>query len=255
MHSSSTTTIKSWRAWLRVHPAADIFPLMADTDPGAWDAFVANIKNGLREPAAYIRDNDGPVLLDGRNRLDALERTGRKITPETLNDQAIFKQLSATLDAVAYIVSENLHRRHLSESQRAMVAARLAALQLGANQHSEGTSIEGASHLLNVGRASVERAKTVQRDGTSELQRAVEMGKVSVSAAADVATRPVDEQHEIVARGTKEILEAAKAIRAERAAKKSRRLASARHPDKQPKRAIAPRPPLPRDPGRPALEV
>jgi hypothetical protein len=42
---------------------------------------------------------------------------------------------------------------------------------------------------------------------------------VSVSAAADVATLPKQQQVEIVARGEREILEAAKAIRAERADK------------------------------------
>jgi hypothetical protein len=40
---------------------------------------------------------------------------------------------------------------------------------------------------------------------------------VSVTAAADVATLPVAEQTEIVARGEREILEAAKTIRGRRA--------------------------------------
>jgi N6-adenosine-specific RNA methylase IME4 len=120
-------------------------------------------------------------------------------------------------DPISYVVSLNLRRRHLNESQRAIVAAKLAMLGLGANQHSEGPSIEEASRLLNVGHASVERAKTVQRDGAAELIQAVERGGVSVSAAADVAALPKNEQREIVARGEKEILEAAKAIRAEKA--------------------------------------
>jgi N6-adenosine-specific RNA methylase IME4 len=57
----------------------------------------------------------------------------------------------------------------------------------------------------------------VQREGAPELVHAVEQGKVSVTAAADVATQPLDEQREIVARGEREILEAAKAIRARKA--------------------------------------
>lgn len=67
--------------------------------------------------------------------------------------------------------------------------------------------------MLNVSRPSVQRAKSVQEHGAVELVRAVEQGKVSVSAAADVATKPKEEQSEIVARGEKEILEAAKVIR------------------------------------------
>jgi hypothetical protein len=68
-----------------------------------------------------------------------------------------------------------------------MVAAKLANLHLGGNQHSEDTSIEGASALLNVGRASVERAKAVQREAVPEIVKAVEQGEVSVSAAAQFA--------------------------------------------------------------------
>ena len=92
-----------------------------------------------------------------------------------------------------------------------MVAAKLATLQLGDNQHhpKEGPSIEEASRLLNVGHASVERAKMVQRDGASDLVQAVERGEVSVSAAADVATLPEQNQRAIVARGEREILRAA----------------------------------------------
>jgi len=96
-----------------------------------------------------------------------------------------------------------------------MVAAKLATLKLGDNQHSEGSSIEEASRLLNVGHASVERAKTVQRTGTSELVQA-ERGRISASAAADIASLPETDQREIVARGEREILQAAKDIRARR---------------------------------------
>jgi hypothetical protein len=120
-------------------------------------------------------------------------------------------------DPVAYVISLNLRRRHLDESQRAMVAAKLATLKLGDNKHSEGPSIEEASRLLNVGHASVERAKIVQRTGAPELLHAVEEGKISVTAAADVATLPRTEQQEIVARVEREILQAAQHIRARKA--------------------------------------
>jgi hypothetical protein len=67
-----------------------------------------------------------------------------------------------------------------------------------------------AAKLLNVGERSVEQAKAVQRDAT------LERGHVSVSTAADIATKTQDEQRKIIAQGEKEILQAAKAIRTER---------------------------------------
>ena len=79
----------------------------------------------------------------------------------------------------AFVVSLNLKRRHLSEEQRAMVAARMANLKQGDNQYKVDASIEAstsqadAAELLNVSRSSVQRAVAVQRDGTPELIAAV----------------------------------------------------------------------------------
>lgn len=74
----------------------------------------------------------------------------------------------------------NLHRRHLSESQRAMVAARLATLPKGANQHAsiEAPSQADAAELLNVSRPSVQRACDVLDHGVPELVQAVERDEV-----------------------------------------------------------------------------
>ena len=90
------------------------------------------------------------------------------------------------------MVSLNLKRRHLTESQRAMVAARLAKLPKGANQHApiEAPSQSQAAALLNVGRAAVQRATVVRDHGTPSLITQVETGQVSVSAAAEVARLP-----------------------------------------------------------------
>jgi N6-adenosine-specific RNA methylase IME4 len=71
--------------------------------------------------------------------------------------------------------------------------------------------------MLNVSERSVRSAAEVRDHGAPELVHAVEHGRVSVSAAADVAELPEGEQREIVARGEKEILEAAKQIRGAKA--------------------------------------
>jgi hypothetical protein len=64
-----------------------------------------------------------------------------------------------------------------------MVAAKLANLPLGGNQHSEGTPIGVASQLLNVGERSIQRAKVVLRRGDPALVKQVEVGRVPVSVA------------------------------------------------------------------------
>jgi hypothetical protein len=63
-------------------------------------------------------------------------------------------------DALAFVISHNLHRRHLSESQRAMIAKRVANMPRG--RPSENTAIaaisvsqDEAASLLNVSERSV----------------------------------------------------------------------------------------------------
>ncbi|TGR83316.1 S-adenosylmethionine-binding protein [Mesorhizobium sp. M2D.F.Ca.ET.223.01.1.1] len=191
---------------VRWHEYADIFPWI---EGEAFRALVEDIrKNGVLEPIVFL---DG-AILDGRNRYMAARELGIEYPRVEYEGD----------DPLGFVVSHNLTRRHLDSSQRAMVAKRLANAKQGERRDipaNEGRSVtqEEAASALNVSVASVERAAIVQRDGAPELIAAVDKGLVSVSAAADVSTLPKPEQAEIVARGEKEILEAAKAIRAEKA--------------------------------------
>jgi hypothetical protein len=76
----------TWRDVLPVHPAADLFPLMSEAELRELGEDIK--KNGLQIPiVVWIseRDSDHPrrrkqpnrySLLDGRNRLDAMELVG-----------------------------------------------------------------------------------------------------------------------------------------------------------------------------------
>jgi ParB-like chromosome segregation protein Spo0J len=178
---------------LEFHPLADIFPLVEGQD---FAELMADIKtHGLHEPIVVFESK----ILDGRNRYRACQAAG--VEPA-------FTAYTGD-DPIAYVISLNLRRRHLDESQRAMVAAKLATLRDGQRADLvEGLPIGRASALLNVGERSVARAREVIDHGAPELAQAVERGSISVSAAADVATLPAQEQREIVARGEREILEA-----------------------------------------------
>lgn len=188
---------------MNFHPLANIFPLL---EGRAYSDLVADvIKHGVREPV-WVYEGQ---ILDGRNRWRAAQAAGVSCPTQVYEGD----------EPAAFVVSLNLHRRHLSESQRAMVAAKLATLEKGANQHAsiEAPSQSDAADLLNVSRSAVQRAREVQASAVPELAAAVEAGSVSVSAAADVATLPRPDQSAIVARGEREILLAAKQIRATRA--------------------------------------
>src|ERR1700733_7574159 len=64
-----------WRAHLQVHPEAEHFRPMNETE---FEELVPDIKsNGLNTPIVIWSGEDAkPQLLDGRNRLDALARLG-----------------------------------------------------------------------------------------------------------------------------------------------------------------------------------
>jgi ParB/Sulfiredoxin domain len=166
------------------HPIADIFPLMTGDE---FNRLRDDIKARKQQEPIIIYEGK---ILDGRNRYNACKEL--KLIPET-------KPYDGS-DPVGFVLSANLHRRHLNESQRAMVAGKLSRLKPGANQHTkEGPSIEDASKRLNVGKASVERAHKVL-DSTPELVRAVEENKVRVSAAAvKLAGKPPEELTKILA--------------------------------------------------------
>jgi hypothetical protein len=158
------------RPKLEPHPIAGLFPLL-DRDSIGFKALIEDIKANRQHDPIYLFEGK---ILDGRNRYNACVHLGIDV---------VTREYIGT-DPIGYVLSVNLHRRHLSVGQRAMVAANLANLALGANQQTPGTSIEVAAKLLNVGRASVERAKVVLAKGDPWLIEQVEQGKISVTDAA-----------------------------------------------------------------------
>lgn len=106
-------------------------------------------------------------------------------------------------------LSLNLRRRHLDESQRAMVAARLAKLiadqrkDLGADllQGKLRRSRDEAAEMVNVSPRLVIYATRVTKEGCAELIAAVESGELALTPAAVLAGLSKDEQSQAVAGG------------------------------------------------------
>lgn len=181
---------------LQFHPVSEIFPSMPQAE---FDALVADITvNGLREPIHVMGDS----IIDGRHRYRACVQAG--IEPQ-------FVLVPDGTDLNALVISLNLRRRHLSESQRAMVAARLETLGQGqrassardANLHV--CTRDEAAQMLAVSPRSVANAAKVQTDGVPELTVAVDSGALAVSTAADLARLPEATQRDALTRTPQEI--------------------------------------------------
>jgi len=198
---------------VKVHPAADLFPMMSDNE---LSELAKDIQaNGQREACLLYQGQ----LLDGRNRWRACELSG--LEPKVRNIDG-----SCMVDPLQFVLSKNLHRRHLSESQRSMVAARARTIyqKRAKRRQSESGTLGGklagrgrskaiadrvpenlpedrcdsrdqAGAALNVSGKSVDHATAVLTKGSRELQQAVDSGQVAVSRAAAIAkTSPTHEQ-------------------------------------------------------------
>jgi len=186
---------------LKVHPFADKFPLIEGTE---LDELAEDIKvNGLRE--AILVSNDGTTIIDGRNRYRACEVAG--VEPK-------IKPLAKTVkesDVIELIMSVNVQRRHLSQSQRAVLGteyleftakiaaeAKLAGQKKGAattnakangngdGDESDGTQADGDKPKRKRGvRATDQAGKLVGTSGRS-VARAARVKAVDPDLADDV---------------------------------------------------------------------
>lgn len=191
---------------MKHHEYAGLFPMLPDAE---LQSLANDIKlNGLETPITTLNG----AILDGRNRHRACEIAG--VSPR-------FEEYTGK-DPMQFVISHNLHRRHLTESQRGMVAAKLATMKQGGDRAKQsidgfastpsGVAMREAAEMLNVGEATVQRSKKIRKLGSPELVAAVEAGEVTVGAAYKVAELDHEQQRELVASGPAAIKEAHKAI-------------------------------------------
>ena len=143
-----------------VHPVAAIFP---EFPPEEYANLRADIEaHGVRFPVVVC----GRWLVDGRTRLRACR---------DLDIEPPVRELDEGTDVVEWIVSANVRRRHLSTSQRAVLAAQLA--------DGEGVTLDDAASSLSVSRMSVARARAVREIESGRVQAALQDGTVTVGDA------------------------------------------------------------------------
>lgn len=179
------------------HEVANIFPMMSADE---FSALVEDIRaNGQRQPI-YLHDGK---IIDGRNRYRACQQLG--IEPDT-------RTWDGAGSLVSFVVSLNLQRRHLSSSQKAIVAmdvlpmleaeaeerrvrlGREAALKQHGRVHQlidepideprepVPQSLEQAAQMVGTNRQYVSDAKRL-RDEAPELLERVRSGELTVPQA------------------------------------------------------------------------
>ena len=146
---------------MKFHEMADLFPLIYGEE---FQLLCDDIKKeGLNNPVVLLKDE----ILDGRNRY----RACTKISVEPK-----YKQFEGD-DPLAFVLSENLHRRHLTISQRAALAVEVANMTDGGDRKSDqwtkssvDISKKEASELFQVGTTSIKEAKAIKRDAPERFE-------------------------------------------------------------------------------------
>src|SRR5215831_17959457 len=128
------------------HPLAAIFPLMEGAE---FDELVADIKaNGQRQ---WIVTYEG-MILDGRNRYRACLAAGVK--------PGVQKGDDCVGDPAAYVVSANIHRRHLNAEQKRDLIAKLLKAQPQKSDRQIAETVKASPTTVGVVRREIE--STVQ---------------------------------------------------------------------------------------------
>jgi hypothetical protein len=199
---------------MEFHEVSSVFPPMGERDYQALKTDIA--QNGLKQPV-IVHENK---IVDGRQRYRACLELG--IEPRLV-------EWYGEGSLVSFAVSMNLHRRHLTTSQRALLAADLRPLfdmearsrqgtrtDLGANlrEGEKGKASAQVAEIVGVSARSVETASRVRQRAVPELVEAVRRGDVPVSTAALIADLAPEDQEKVVSlKDKREMRKAAQGLR------------------------------------------
>lgn len=133
---------------MNAHPIADLFPMFGEME---LQNLTDDIReNGLKDPIVTYENK----ILDGRNRFAACAMAA--VVPRMKEYQG--------KDPLGYVLSKNLHRRHLTTKERAEIAVKISTMSVGrpktnGSDEPAPMSQSAAAKALKVSPSSVKRAK------------------------------------------------------------------------------------------------
>jgi N6-adenosine-specific RNA methylase IME4 len=175
------------------HPFAELLPPMTAAEEA--DLHMSLRDNGyIGAPIMLHRDGR---ILDGRHRDRTCDRLGIVPPTETFSGE--------DHEALLYVIAMNVQRRHLDETQRAMVAARLPGFAHGGDRRSDQAAdlplVPQAmkARTFNVSERTIRDAVVVRTHAIPSLVEACELGCMPVSQAARAARLPEARQQQVAA--------------------------------------------------------
>lgn len=191
------------------------------------------LADGCRDALVLWRD----VLIDGHNRYDICTKHG--IPFRTVSND----KFDSLEDVMLWVIDNNLARRSVSDFQRGMLALRKKEIVAAraaqraaeappeqATQEPEDdpsdppwSTREDVAKAARVSANTLSQIERIRKTAAPELVDAVRSGTISVSAAASVASLPPEAQVAAVAGGRKELQQAARQVREQKAGAKPKK--------------------------------
>ena len=178
--TKGSTTMSTWTG--EIHPAANVFPMI---DGAEFDALVDDIReHGLIEPVWLTPDG---ALLDGRNRAAACKKAGVELRTRVYTG----------VDPIAFVMSLNLKRRHLTTGQYAFVALELVPLyeQEGLRRKAEGGELAGRGRPSE--KVGADLHQPIERAPRASDKAAAAVGNVVSGRAVAQAKRIAEKAPEL----------------------------------------------------------
>jgi hypothetical protein len=204
--------------------------LKAYIDPLTPDEHAALERSILAEGCRDALVLWGEVLVDGHNRYGICQKHG---LPFQTVQNPRFKSIE---DVHLWMIDQHLGRRSVSDFQRGVLALRkkeIVAARRAAALHTEPdesladapqqppvdplNTREAIARAARISSNQVVLIEKIQKQAAPELVAAVKSGEITISAAAAVASLPVEEQVAAATAGKTELKQAAKRARAAKA--------------------------------------
>jgi hypothetical protein len=185
------------------HPLAALIP---PPTPEQYQKLLGDIReNGLREKIVLLEGKG----LDGNTRARILIALGIAITPDHVRH---FDPATDGATPLAFMLSKNLYRRHLTTGQRALIVEELAKGKVGDNQHTrEGVGTATGSKVAGVSRDTVQTVRKLKKTAIPEVLAALKAGEISVHRAEQIAQLdPADQFAQLAASEESETVEESK---------------------------------------------
>jgi ParB-like chromosome segregation protein Spo0J len=199
-----TLACKAWRGVLPVHSACEIIPAYSDAELIDLGRKI-KAADGMKLPIIVLVRPDGTYsLLDGRSRLDALVHVGIKFEIKVIDGHVVIDAPEydipapieivpdASFNAIAFVLSINLHRRHITNEKKRAIIKKVIEAQPNLSDNAvakmagvSDKTVKVIRQEINVAANSEFRISGDRVEATGRKARGRKPGQVKETSIAD----------------------------------------------------------------------